>query len=127
MKMMLIPPSAIRRMDITTLREKATELQANSVSHPDRQALYNTYVRITDEIAKRNAKVAEHPLLIKRSSVYRMTVGELRAQVAEMSADAKASEPAWANTIALMQGELERRKRHDKVWYDKRKAERGAV
>lgn len=123
MKEVLIAPSSIRRMDITTLRAKAAELQAMSTAGDDRQKVYNTYVKVTDEITRRDANPVQHPLLIKRSAVYKMTADELRTQVAEMLEEMRLDDPAWANTIDLLGGEIERRQRIAKRTYMKRKAE----
>ena len=125
MKKLLIPPSSIRRMDIATLRAKAAALQEQStgVAADARQSLYNTYVAVTEEIARRHAKGIQHPLLIKRSAVYKMTADELRDQVAEMSSRTDYVDPAWANTVELLCGEIERRRVIAKKLYAKRKAE----
>lgn len=128
MREMLIPPSAIRRMDIVTLRERATAMQSGTAgATPEaRQKYYNTYVKLTDEIARRHAKGIQHPLLIKRSDVYGMTAGELREQVSEMRAGMR-EEAEWRNTIALLEGEMNRRKALAKKTYARRKVENSCV
>ena len=129
MREMLIPPSAIRRMDIVTLRERATAMQAGTAgATPDaRQKFYNTYVKLTDEIARRHAKGIQHPLLMKRSDIYGMTAEQLRTRHDELCRDATDTTtplpPEVANTIALLAGEITRRKALAKRTYARRKAE----
>ena len=128
MKEVLIPPSAIRRMDIAALRAKAAELQAGSsgATPEARQRLYNTYIKVTDEIARRHAKAAQHPLLIERSAVYKMTAGELRAMWADLRYNSPVSVapvPEVVNTMALLEAEQERRKALAKRTYARRKKE----
>jgi hypothetical protein len=124
MKKFLIMPNLIRRMDVMTLRRKVAEMEEMSAtaSPEARQGIYETHVRLTEEIGRRLATPSDHPLLIKRSGVYTMTADELREQAAEMR-EAGNDDPAWANTIALLEGEIERRRVISKKLWEKRKAE----
>ena len=128
MKKLLMKRSEIRRAAVATLREKLAELQAISDRQEGRQEVYDTYVVISDEIERRKAAPGYVPLLVMRSSVYRMGNGELRERIAELEACVPPPDgmDAWRNTIALMRHELDRRKRHDKTWYWKRKLEDAA-
>lgn len=123
---LLISRSNIRRAGVSRLREMLAEMQAESDRQRGRQEVYDTYVAISDEIARRKADPAYVPLLIKKSSVYGMSA----AQITFMLADLRGRFPTTgeeareiANTIELLEGERERRRRHDKHWYWKRKLE----
>lgn len=123
MTKLLIPAGDIRRMDVTTLRERLASLRAEHEVSRDpemRQRYYDTYIKVTDEIARRNADPKYMPLLFKRSSVYAMSAEALRRKVAELEMSAEQTD-AHVRTLEFLRHEQERRRRHDKAMYWKRK------
>jgi len=96
-----------------------------------RQKLDNTYVKLTDESARRHAKGIQHPLLIKRSDVYGMAAAQVRSKWEELGRDATETTtpltPEVLNTIARLEGEMDRRKSAAKRTYARRKAENSIV
>lgn len=129
MKKLLIKRNAIRRASVATLREKLSELQRMSDRAEGRQEVYATYVAISDEIARRKAAPGYVPLLITKSSVYGMTAGQITFMLADLRGRLVTTEEEAeerANTIELLEAERERRRRHDKEWYWRRKMEEAA-
>jgi len=127
MSKLLITAGDIRRMDVTTLREKLSSLRLEHEVSRDpemRQRYYDTYIKVTDEIAReiarRNADPKYMPLLFKRSSVYAMSAEALRRKVAELEMSAEQTD-AHVRTLEFLRHEQERRRRHAKAMYWKRK------
>ena len=126
---LLFPRNNIRRAGVPRLRAMLAELQAESERQPGRQEVLDTFMAVSNEIARRKADPDYTPLLIRKSSVYRMTA----AQITFMLADLRGRLPTTceegleiANTIEVLEAERERRRAHDKEWYWKRKLEDAA-
>lgn len=129
MKKLLMKRNEIRRASVPLLRHKLDELQRMSDRQEGRQEVYDTYVAVSDEIARRKAAPGYVPLLIKRSEVYRMSAAQITFMLADLRGRLPGDEEEareTANTIELLEAERERRKRHDKTWYWKRKLEDAA-
>ena len=115
-----MPRSDVRHMHVDALRAELDRLETTRVQNDD---TYKRYVAIQNEIERRGLKrFGRPPAVISKGATKLMKAADLRAKYEELLAK-EARTVAESNTLRFLGEEMERRRKHAKATYDRRKSQ----
>lgn len=110
----------IRLMHVDALR---AELERLETCREQNEHTYKRYVAILNEIERRGLKrFGKPPAVISKGAAKLLRAADLRAKYEELLAKEDRS-VAEGNTLRFLGEELERRRKHAKATYDRRKSQ----
>lgn len=114
-----MPQSDIRLLHVDALRAELDRLETCS---PQNEDVYKRYVAILNEIERRGLKrFGRPPAIISKGAAKLLKAADLRAKHEELLAK-EVRTVAESNTLRFLGEELERRRKHAKATYERRKA-----